>query len=92
MLNKFQQYIKNQKGSQLIEFLAVFPLIVFSFLLIWQIALAAYSVVVIESSARDGARVAAVGGNYKAAVERSASGLVITKIDKNISEINMVKQ
>lgn len=67
--------LNNERGSQLIEFLAVFPLIVFAFLLIWQMAMAAYTVVVSEGAARDGARVASVGGDYETAVERSAYGL-----------------
>ncbi|WP_404453909.1 pilus assembly protein [Virgibacillus necropolis] len=70
--------IKNERGSQLIEFLAVFPLIIFAFLLIWQMAMAAYTVVVSEAAARDGARVASVEGDYQTAVERSAYGLDVT--------------
>lgn len=73
-----KKYIKNEKGSQLIEFIAVFPMILMALLFIWQVALIAYTVVVAEAAARDGARVAAVGGDYITAVERAAHGLHVT--------------
>lgn len=56
-------------------------MIVMALLFIWQMALVAYTVVVAESAARDGARVAAVGGDIETAVERSAYGLEITEIN-----------
>ncbi|ANX10958.1 hypothetical protein ABE41_002885 [Fictibacillus arsenicus] len=70
-----RKYLKNQKGSQLIEFVAVFPMVIFAMLFIWQMALVAYTVVVSEAAARDGARVASVKGDYQATVQKSASGL-----------------
>ncbi|GIN58129.1 hypothetical protein J8TS2_24480 [Lederbergia ruris] len=78
ILKNVKKYIKNEKGSQLIEFLAVFPMVVMALLFIWQVALVAYTVVVAESAARDGARVASVGGDYSAAVDRSAHGLEVS--------------
>lgn len=74
----WRRWIGNERGSQLIEFLAVFPMIVMALLFIWQMALVAYTVVVAEAAARDGARVAAVGGDYEAAVERAAYGLDVS--------------
>jgi hypothetical protein len=76
----FKKYIRNEKGSQLIEFLAVFPMIIFALLFIWQVALVAYAVVVSEAAARDGARVASVDGDFEAAVESSAYGLDIQSV------------
>ncbi|HLU21211.1 TadE/TadG family type IV pilus assembly protein [Lederbergia graminis] len=73
-----KKYIKNERGSQLIEFIAVFPMVIMAMLLIWQLALVAYTVVVAEAAARDGARVAAVGGDYSAAVDRSSQGLDVS--------------
>lgn len=53
-------------------------MIVMALLFIWQVALVAYTVVVAESAARDGARVAAVGGEFEDAVERAAYGLDVS--------------
>lgn len=77
-MTKIKKYVKNEKGSQLIEFLAVFPMIVMALLFIWQVALVAYTVVVAEAAARDGARVAAVDGDYASAVDRAAYGLQVS--------------
>lgn len=77
-MKHWRRRIQNERGSQLIEFLAVFPMIVMALLFIWQMALVAYTVVVAESAARDGARVAAVGGAYEEAVERAAYGLDVS--------------
>ena len=73
ILNK---YIHNEKGSQAIEFVAMFPLILLSILIIWQIGLIAFSLVVAESAARDGARAAAIHDpNWSQVAENSAFGL-----------------
>lgn len=77
-MKHWRRRIRNERGSQLIEFLAVFPMIVMALLFIWQMALVAYTVVVTEAAARDGARVAAVDGDYKAAVRRAAHGLDVS--------------
>lgn len=80
-LKRLVKLAREERGSQLLEFVAMFPLIIFAFLFIWQMALAAYTVVVAEGAARDGARVAAVGasaGDVQAAVNRSAYGLNVT--------------
>lgn len=81
MHKRLVKLVREERGSQLLEFVAMFPLIIFAFLFIWQMALAAYTVVVLEGAARDGARVAAVGANaseVEAAVNRSAYGLNVT--------------
>ncbi|MDA3129152.1 hypothetical protein GJS40_03625 [Aliibacillus thermotolerans] len=83
-LKKIVNYMKNERGSQLIEFVAVFPLIIFAFLFVWQMALVAYTVVVAEGAARDGARVAAVegdGGAVYSRVESSAGGLDVLNVN-----------
>lgn len=82
MINALK-HLNNQRGSQVIEFMAVFPLVIFAFLFIWQMALGAYSYVVAENSARDGARVAAVSENHGAisdAVHEAAYGLEVESI------------
>lgn len=81
----YANFVKNERGSQTLEFIAIFPLIIFSFLLIWQMALVAYSVVVAEAAARDGARVAAVVGEsnmepIRDAVHRAAYGLEVNSV------------
>lgn len=71
----FKHYLKNEKGSQAIEFVAMFPLVILGFLIIWQIALIAFSLVVAESAARDGARAAAIHDpDWQQVAEKSASG------------------
>ncbi|MBT9283096.1 MAG: pilus assembly protein [Hydrogenibacillus schlegelii] len=77
---------EDDRGSQTVELVALFPFILFVFLFVWQVGLAAYTVVVAESAARDGARVAssARGGDdrYEEAIRHSAYGLTIKQIDK----------
>jgi hypothetical protein len=80
MLRSIQRRLYEESGSQTVEFVAAFPFIVFSFLFIWQMALAAYTLVVSEAAARDGARVAAVGGDFHTAVRNAAYGLTIVEI------------
>ena len=82
-MKRVLRHAKNEKGSQLIEFVAVFPMIVMALLFIWQVALVAYTVVVAESAARDGARVAAVDGDYGDAVNRAAHGI---KVSSSVTE------
>ncbi|MBU8881367.1 pilus assembly protein [Bacillus sp. FJAT-29790] len=79
MKELFKRYVKNEKGSQAIEFVAMFPLVILAFLIIWQIALIAFSLVVAESAARDGARAAAIHDpNWEKVAKRSASGFNVT--------------
>ncbi|GAK06095.1 septum site-determining protein [Geomicrobium sp. JCM 19037] len=85
MIN-IRKAIRNERGSQLLEFLAIFPLIIFAFLFIWQMALAAYSIVIAEVSARDGARVAAImedfsGGEVEYAVNQAAKSLEVRNVN-----------
>lgn len=75
MKSKIKKYIHNEKGSQAIEFVAMFPLIILSILIIWQIGLIAFSLVVAESAARDGARAAAIHDpDWRQVAENSAAG------------------
>ncbi|WP_134687250.1 TadE/TadG family type IV pilus assembly protein [Brevibacillus migulae] len=83
MTKKIRKVIKEQRGSLTIEFIAMFPFIIFAFMLFWQIALVGFTLVVTEAAARDGARVAAVGGAYETAVKNAISGLQLEDIDKN---------
>lgn len=79
MANSLKKYIKNERGSQAIEFLTMFPLIILSILIIWQIGLIAFSLVVAESAARDGARAASVhNSDWKTVAETSAAGLDVS--------------
>ncbi|MDZ5474424.1 TadE/TadG family type IV pilus assembly protein [Bacillus sp. 31A1R] len=77
-MKNIKKYINNERGSQAIEFLAMFPLIILAILIIWQICLIAFSLVVAESAARDGARAAAIhDSNWKQVAIKSASGLKV---------------
>ncbi|SFE74268.1 TadE/TadG family type IV pilus assembly protein [Alteribacillus iranensis] len=89
-MNHLLKYVKNERGSQLIEFVAIFPLIIFAFLFVWQMALAAYTFVVAEGAARDGARVASVSGigdteAIASSVQQSARGLDVLGISPSVS-------
>ncbi|MDQ0337874.1 hypothetical protein J2S00_000657 [Caldalkalibacillus uzonensis] len=81
-----KKYLYNERGSQTLEFVALFPLIIFACLFIWQMALAAYTVVVAEAAARDGARVASVvgvgnQGAIREAVNKAAYGLDVQQVN-----------
>jgi Flp pilus assembly pilin Flp len=77
----FKKHVKNEKGSQAIEFLAMFPLVILGMLIIWQVALIAYSIVVAESAARDGARAAAIHDeNWEQVARNSAFGIHVADI------------
>lgn len=45
-------------------------------MVMWQFALAAYTLVVAEATVRDAARAASVGDNHEAAAERAAGALL----------------
>lgn len=81
MRKLLKAYVKNERGSQAIEFLALFPLMLLSILLIWQIGLISFSLVVAESAARDGARAAAIhDGEWQAVARKSAAGIKIVDV------------
>lgn len=73
-----------EKGSVTMEFFGLFPFIFFAFLFVWQAGLAAYTIVVAETAARDGARVASVDGigstKIEEAIRQTAAGLKIEEI------------
>jgi hypothetical protein len=76
-----KKHLNNEKGSQSIEFVAMFPLVILAFLIIWQVALIAFSVVVAESAARDGARAASVHDpDWENVTRKSAYGVKIIGI------------
>ena len=56
MLKEWGSYVKNERGSQALQFLGLFPLVILSMLIIWQVGLISYTVVVAEAAARDGAK------------------------------------
>lgn len=71
------RYWQEQRGSQTIELAGLLPILVLTTLLIWQVTLAAYTVVVAEAAARDAARAAAVGNDPTLAARRAVSGLSV---------------
>jgi hypothetical protein len=81
MKKLFKKHVQNEKGSQAIEFLAMFPLVILGMLIIWQVALIAYSIVVAESAARDGARAAAIHDEeWKQVARNSAFGVHVASV------------
>lgn len=79
--------LSEQRGSQLIEFAALFPMVILTILIIWQFALGAYTMVVAHAAARDGARAAASDDDWRLAAERSADGFQILVDDPEYSDL-----
>ncbi|WP_262174743.1 TadE/TadG family type IV pilus assembly protein [Saccharococcus sp. Marseille-Q5394] len=78
MLTRWYSYVNNERGSQALQFLGLFPLILLSMLIIWQVGLISYSVVVAEAAARDGARAASAhDANWEEIARNSAYGLEV---------------
>ena len=57
---KVARELDSEDGSQLIEFIALLPLIFMAFLIGWQFLLAGHTFIVTANAAREGARAAAV--------------------------------
>ncbi|UFJ40800.1 pilus assembly protein [Brevibacillus humidisoli] len=67
--------LKNERGSQAIEFVAVLPLFSLMIIIVWQFALASTAKVTAEAAAMDGARMAIVSddrGDVEKAVSKVA--------------------
>nr|WP_285846859.1 TadE/TadG family type IV pilus assembly protein [Sporosarcina luteola] len=78
VLTRWYSYVNNERGSQALQFLGLFPLILLSMLIIWQVGLISYSVVVAEAAARDGARAASAhDDNWEEIARNSAYGLEV---------------
>lgn len=76
VLTRWVSYVNNERGTQALQFVGLFPLILLSMLIIWQVGLISYSVVVAESAARDGARAASAhDDNWEEIARNSAYGL-----------------
>lgn len=58
MKKRITKYLGNESGVLTIEFISILPMLLLVFLLIWQLTLTAYSFILTEAAARDGARVA----------------------------------
>jgi hypothetical protein len=65
---------RDKKGIETIEFVGIFPLVILTLLIIWQLMLTAHTVIIAASAAREGARAAVVDKNPYAAVEQASSG------------------
>jgi Flp pilus assembly protein TadG len=68
------RYLRDQRGSQAIEFVAVLPLFMLVVVVVLQFASAATAKVTAEAAAMDGARMAMVEGNYQEAVRMVVDG------------------
>ena len=51
--------LHNQRGSGVIEFLGLMPLVILIALAVWQFAIVGYGIINTQAAARDGVRVAA---------------------------------
>lgn len=71
----------DEGGVELIEFLAIFVIIIFVGLLILQFMVFAHVSMVAHSAAQEGARAAAVGESVDAAAKRSGQGFAIRLLE-----------
>lgn len=51
--------LRNHRGSYIIEFMALSPLLILVGLMVWQFAVAGYGILKVQVAARDGVRIAA---------------------------------
>lgn len=71
---KIFQKLNEEDGVELIEFIGVMPLVFIIIFIGWQFFLAGHTIVTGIHAAREGARAAAVCGNYEEAVKRASPG------------------
>lgn len=64
----------DEKGAETIEFVGIFPLVLFTIVLIWQFVLLGYTAVVVPGAAREAARAAAVGASCSVAAANASIG------------------
>lgn len=79
-------YLRNQRGAQAIEFVAVLPLFFLMVVVVWQFAVAAGAQMTAEAAAMDGARVAITdddAGNVQTAVNNVAGGYDGVSVETN---------
>lgn len=83
--------IRNERGSQLLEFVGILPLFLLMIIIVIQFAIAASAAVTAKAAAMDGARVAITdsGNDYRTAVQNVASSYNITSISKSESSDGM---
>ena len=69
--------VRNDRGSQAIEFVGVLPLFLLMIVIIWQVALAADRYITVKAAAMEGARAGVVvtDGTGSSAAERAAKNV-----------------
>ncbi|MBP1930697.1 TadE/TadG family type IV pilus assembly protein [Ammoniphilus resinae] len=77
------RWLKNERGSQAIEFVAVLPLFFLMIAIVWQFTIAAGAKMTVEAAAMDGARMAIVDGDYVSAATNVASGYQGVQVSKS---------
>ncbi|ADG81273.1 TadE/TadG family type IV pilus assembly protein [Thermincola potens] len=76
--------LRDERGSQALEFTALLPLVVFIILFLVQGAIAAYTMVVASATARDGARYYSVGhsvSEVESMVSNELAGIPLKKFN-----------
>lgn len=76
--------IRNERGSQTIEFVGVMPFFLLMIVIVWQFAVVAGAAITAKAAAMDGARAAMVDDSvqYETAVRNVAGGYPIDKIER----------
>lgn len=78
MFQRIKTLVCRQDGIEVIEFIALLPLLIMVALIIFQVMLGGFTIITAMSAAREGARAAAVCGNIKEAVDRASPGFSAT--------------
>lgn len=71
-----QTAIHEERGSQLVEYIAILPMLFIAALIGWQMFMVGHTFIVTANAAREGARALAVcgGGNVQAVADRTSPG------------------
>jgi hypothetical protein len=65
---------RDERGIELVEFVALFPLVLFTLAILWQFVLVGYAGVLASGAAREGARAAATREDVNRAVTNASPG------------------
>lgn len=85
-----KKLLKNERGSAIIEFVSMVPLVLLLMMILWQFLVAGYAVIITQSAANEAAKVYSVTGELDTATESaekviSTSGDNLKMIDVKIS-------
>jgi len=80
----------DQKGTETLEFVGLFPLVMLTILIVWQFTLVGYAAIITAGASREGARAAAIDADVNMAVREASSGLEWRIEDRTYGEMRSV--